>query len=1545
MGLQFEEGQFPAEQPIEAPLVTQQKAKEQAYYMAALMSPDQMEMVFDQVMDDLTQKGYSAAYSNAKVAWANEQLQSNKQVISELMFDESIDKKTKLQILTDYSSTGYISNDIRDKYIKDVAVLDNSSTYLEQEAQDQNIDDLQTQLAIDNQGKQVDANTSLFEKVVGEGTAIFNVGVSIIPGIVGFGARTNEAIRQYNENGYVDWDSIGSLQERLPDDSTLKKVLSLSARPLAKLVGAEDEFDESFTNETVLANIGKFFEWMAEKAVEKNFLGLTNKEQALYAMEAIGFLLPPGYYAAKAGLKRIKHPKGSPMDTTSTANPKVAGEVATAAVTEAGGEKLAQSAGTSVQAVVAENVLPKIDDTPNTKHTPDILDRLDEVYKDLDPYDQAKLDLMFDDNIIDKAERLTDLERIVNVHKDTNLNYSQANSWFNMLDEELQGRMVFSKNSDYPLTTKAEVKRTVDQLKEAVAELPENERGMIRVRDLKTQKTYDASRLNSIKKDRGQFHVEWEFSKQYKLLDNEMLGKGLADEQISFFGIGTNFAKKLAQSSAGEFIFGTGATARWYEQARQAASPRAAAVRDTILVKTNSLIANNRALHKDINKLIKNMELEGKDTFSMAELSRMHKDLDTKQLAKLDEIQTEWRKAQDTLFEITNLGYKNQLVSQGFNRGVFIQGKYKGPGRLVERDLTPDAAPTKVIDLASGKVVDFVPDVAKGNKFNTKGQQLVRLYNKEKVGNDRLEYGVLGRDVELRVLPNQVINKIPGHSYKEYKSHFFVEAIPLSLSVNGKKIDKFEIQRQYAEVKGTATTKYEADALAEQIKKELGDDYVVEPRTSREGDLSDFVSEYRLMEDDYKNALSRNRDIKTVGADPVLKDPLEALNNAANRITKTAAYSPFDKAFKQAFERDFKEVLKDGTFPSSIDDIGQFSKRATPEMIKDAKMVWNRHTHFQNQAGNPMDAWFQSSLHSLADVFEKVKLDDKLLLKGAAVKTRDIANLGAYPVTGFPKKLATLALITFQLPLRHLVIQPMMFYEQSLIFPKTFGSTMKKTPIMVMDLLSGHPLLKEHGTRLKTFLKKTEIDEYNKEITALRKLGVLQSIDQNLAVMEMMRGTPRKIETPNILSRAYETTRNVFNKYGFTAGELSNRVGLFLQTKERWKAANPGKDWTKPAALNRIADDAWRQSGAMTAAGALRFQQMPLLSFLTQFQSINHKGFMNLIQDNATNLSKADRAKLMGTRLLMHGAEFGVPLAGGKVLMDYLMSHEDETLRESADLVRRGFLDLSFSKMMSLMTGESADFSVSEGSSISATNFYADMYEQMANVARFVSGDSRAQAPNIASLDVMFRGMERFQAAIDMFKTREITDANITDYIGELSRITSAGNNIAKSRTAMALHDIYTKQGNAKGLDITYPEALAQMAGFKTRREIDQWRQQELQIDIESKIKTQIVEFDRQIVNSLKQGGSPEQFASIINLQINALEQAGVFSPSQMDRIISGVMEKDRRRFDSNRTDSMINYFMNSDAKDADMREFLARFKSHPDPVIQQLVKQYEGKL
>lgn len=1552
--MQFEEYELPLEPINVVPTMPEKQAKEKAFYTTMINKPADVNAGFDEVVDDLVRQGYSQAYSNTKISWANEQQAKDKVVIADLINDPTIDKQTKLKVLNGYTTGDYISTDIRDKYVQDTAILDIADTHIERTAQDQIVADLNTSMARIDEIKKAPVTISarqvakeIPKMASGEALAIVNLITSLPNFALATSGTVTDLVRQaINSKNPLDWEEAIKAGQNFAENDPLASVFDWRLQNVAKYAGVEREYNNAATSKA-FESIGNAIDFIDEKLADGPILPPGAFKRGQFKVLTDAFLLTTPFTKPylKAGFDNLRHKVGSAWDVTTTANPRVSKEMAVSSIIEEDGVKFADTAGTTVEAIVAEHVLPDYVERSKPKVEPDINDRLAVEFSDPDPRVQAKIDLLFDDNIINKQERLIDYERRANIHQGTKLYYNQANSHFNMIDTRLEGKMIFTQGPDYAFTTKKSVTNAVNELSKNILELETKDQGKVFVRDIKTNTRYTPEQFDKLNKTRGQFNVEWEFKKNYKLLDNEILGQGLADTNISFFGFGGNIGNALKRSVVGEFLFSTGTTAGWYERARAALSPKAGRTKSDITVQLNYLIDTNKPLHKDIRAMVNQMEVEGKDLFSTAELSRNHPELTTTQIAKLDEIQQAWRATQDALYDITNQGEKTRLINNGYDKGIYINNEYKGPVKQVF-NLLDDEVPTKVLDFETGQIVDFKADKSKGNAANSKGQQLVKLDGKHVVDNAAVEYGLLSKNAELGILPQRVLNKLPGHNYKEYKSHFFVEVRPKVIELNGKVLQKGDPRyNEFVKVKGTATTRYEADMLVEQLKQELGGDFdILEPRQAKEGSLTDFTAEYKLTEDNYRNALSRNQDIRTVQGDSVLVDPLEALNNAANRISRTAAYSQFDKAFKEAYVRDFKPVLRGGEFPTSLDGISIAGKEASPQlrtMVKDAQMVWNRHTHFQNRAAGSVDRFMQNSLHGLADVFEKVKF------KAGSDLARRTGDLGAYPITGFPKKLASLALITYQFPLRHMVIQPMMFYEQSIVFPATFKQTMKKTPIAVMELLSGHPMLREHGSRLKEFLSKEEQIEYGKEIKAMRSLGILESIDQNLAVMEVLKGKTVSLserstltgKTFGALKDAGTATTNVFNRYGFTAGELTNRVGLFLQTKERWKASHPGERWDTPQNIQEIAFQSWKQSGAMTSSGALAFQRLPLLGFVTQFQAINLKGFMNLIQDNATNLSKVDRAKLTAARMLIHGVEYGTPLAGGKLLYDYFMSSEDENIVQNAELLRKGALDIITNDMMQLITQGETDFSLSESSSINATNFFADILKEQINFYRFVTGDPRVQKPNIPSVSVGIRAYERFQSAADIFAYNDVTGDSFLKSIGEIAQITSAGNNFTKAMTALAGEDLVTKNGYNKDLKLTTGEAFAQMAGFKTRRELDQWKIEELKMTREYRITQAVDGFDKEIIHVLKNEPSPEKFFAMINMQMSAMEKTGKFSSGEMDRIVKGIMERDRRRFDSDKTTSLINYIMNTDAMDADMRNIINRFSASGDPVVKDLVK------
>lgn len=1575
--MNFDELQYPADQPEpKAPIQSSEIATAKAFYTSRLAPPEETINAFNQVFDDLTQQGYSEAYDNAVKQWEQEQNTDNKLIISDIITDTSIDRVTKMKILNDYSKGGYVNSDLKRKYARDLAIVDNSSTLFEEEAQDMQAQDLASNL---NQGEvdaKEDKDSGVIAKTGAEITSILNLAPATIAGTVGFGYKTYLAYQQYKEKGEVDWEEIAQIAAPDTENWLLKGSLELSLRPLAKVMGIEGEFDDSYTNKA-FATVGQGFEWLAEKAAEKKIFGLKSKEQALYALEALGFAIPGGF-AARKFIKGLKTSPNTPISVATDANPKTAGNMAADAMKDQSGNS-AKQMGTDKGKIAQTNMLPDPDDgVPNKRVEVDINERIAREYDDMDPHDQVLFQLLYDDNLVKKEFRVGDFERRANITKQSGLYENTANSKFNFVSKSdgtqlLEGKMVFTQGSDYAFTSKQGALNAAEKLKNITDKIIKEEKDIataeglgkfknketVLIRDIKSGETFTIDQLKKTNVGRRQFQVELEFRKQYDLLADEMLGESFANQTISMpFGL-SKVATYLNRTSLGEYLFGTGFTAKWFEKARADLGPKAARIQNKIVNDFNILVDSNKKLVKEISWIIDSQSKYKTDHISKVRLKKAFSHLDDAQIEALDQIQTAWRKGQKTLHEITNMGEKNRLYSAGFTKGYYKDGDYKGAISKV-RD-----SDVKNIDLEKAMVYD--PDVdgyvlfernlnRKDGFYDNQGRQLVKMEGrlKKNVRNTETKHSsdfMLVKDIDLDILPQRVVPYIKGHSYKQYTGNFFVRMRPKTVIHNGIKMSGAALN-DFIETKGVASTRYEAEALARQLQREFGAEYdVLTPELGKKEFLADHLDEYRISHDNHVNALSRAEDMRVLEGDTVIMDPKLAFNKAASRIVKTAAYGDLDKAFKAKFMDDFKEVIDTDHFPTSLTEISAANKVGDAARLNkleaEAKALWTRQMHFSSASINKADPVFQNLLHGVADVFEKVKF------KSGATTARNIGNIGLTGVSNQGKRLASLLYITFQNPIRHWVIQPMMFYEQSVIFPKTFASTMKKTPLHVVNLLhEGNPLLKKDAPNLIKMLPEKERAEFMKELKIMKEEGILDSIDQNLAAMEVIRGHVKKLEpTTNIVSKlgrkmesTFQGAKTIFNKYGFASGELANRVGLWLQTKERWKAANPGKRWDDPRNIKQISFDAWKQSGAMTSAGALAFQRLPVLSFLTQFQSINMKGFMNILQDNATNLSRAERIKLSANRIAMHGVEYGVPLAGGKFLLDYFRESEDPEVQKYADELSRGYLDRFVNGMLGLVSDGKSDISISESASLGATNAYADTLGSIWSIARFASGDSSARAPNIPSVKAASRALEKIQAVGDMFKMNPVTPELIMDSVVKLTEMTSVGTNVSKAMLYYSMQDIVTNYGNKKGLGFDLTDAIMQTLGFRTRAEIDQWRQQELKRNIDARISDEIENFDRIIQNNLKAG--PESFEAVakyINMMISILEQEGVYSGTEMDRIVKGVIEKDRRRFESDETNTLINFVRSTDSKSPDVQKLISLFSSHSNEVVRDTAKFLNG--
>ena len=1662
------ENGFPLPQPIEKKGMNPTKANDEAFYTASLVTPDKMEQTFNTVYSGLVEDGESLVHEAAVKQYAKEQDAGAKQVMANLFADTTISKQDKYKALQNYSDGGYISNDLRKKYIQDTAVIDTGTNDSETAAQEEIVDTVNTIGMQEDVDAKTEEGESFVEEAGGEILALLNIIPQTVGGVTTFAQNTVEAIRQKMETGEVNWENleadavknqgkVGEIGSDFAKHMASKENLIYT---IAKALGLDDELDDSYVNAGI-ENVGEGLVYLADKAVEKKLLGLESQEEALYMLEAVGTgiyggVLTKGLATKYKGKKREKNTrkaqeelnakiasdkaeadlraqgakeadiqafreslkpaqpkkkvakkkakknnykatkarKNSPAKVTEKANPNAAKDMLTLAIVDnADGTKtISYVSGKNKVAIVEENILPdaKVNaDTP--KVTVDINSSIDKVLpvetKKL-INDEAILEVLFDDNIVKRENRLADIERRLRVNEETALVYNQASSKLNITSDFLDGTSVYTQGDAYPFTGRNAVIKQAELLEGMVARMKQAEidadtsAGLGTAKALEKQyknnkvvirhtKSGVAMSLKEFKKTNiksGSFQIEHQFRKEYDLLSNEMLGETFVGKHADFIMTPKAVSKAFTNSSLGDWFVGTGFSARWYEKARFDLGNRAAKVANKVVEDFTKIMANNKQLRQPMADLIHMQERLKRDTISRVEVARNFPHLKDADLNLLMEAQDAWRKGNDSLYEITNIGEKQRLATNGYKQGYFINGEFKGAVKEVK--------PAELKTLNKDTLV-YSPVTDSYIKYTGKDMKIVRMdgnmLGKLRKNGVESDYIVVDKN-HIGSLPHRVVNKLPGHSFKQYKSNFYIEAVPKKLNRNGKDISEGEIRHNHKETRGVANTEADAIALIKQMedpssKNYIGSDYEIiqKPRNASLDDIQDHSFEYRLQEDLYRNSLGRAEDMKHLDGSKVLEDPLKAFNESARRISRTGTSSQFHKAYKEAFMRDFGDVLDTDAnglpqYPTSLEQINAIGKKGNrvelESLVKDAKTIWRRQTAFQRGGSSAdLDRVTQNLLHNVAGTLEKAGVF-KEFIPGIV---RKLGDEGLTGLTQRVKRLTSYAYITYVNPVRHWLIQPAVFMEQLIIHPKSAVKNFTKAPILTNMLLKGgSDILKgvDNATELKLIPKKYRKDAMQ-EFEVMKREGILESIDQNLAAIETVKGYVPKIEAPanpafkvgRTIDNMWKTTSHKVNNLGFARGELMNRVGLWLQAKEMWVAnpLNKGKDWRSPRNAKEISFDSWRQSGAMTTAGAIKSQKAPILGVVTQFQAIGVKILMNMLQHNATNLTKAQRGAVFANRLMMHGLPLGVVGGAGKMIYDYIASSDDPEVQEYAELVSKGYLDRSLNTLLNVAFGENGkeyDINFSESASLGATSPIVDTLQSIWNVGQYVGGDNDAPAPRIPSVQVLTSVVDKINAVTAILKYEPINTETLGKVLVEAGSFTSLVNNANKAWMYYNAGEVIDKKGRKKGISIDGVEALLQTAGFKTRAEANQWAATEISRDADDRIKGQIEDFDEDMMNVLKQDPDNfDKYLQVLNFQTNLMVENGVYTPLEMDKIMSGVIAKQASRVESDEAINLISWVLNRDVIGDQERLFISKFRNHPDPKVKEMVELLDNQL
>lgn len=1472
---------------VTAKAVPEIQANDEAFYASGSYSQDPVND-YTKMYGELTQQGYSQSLEDAKKMWATEQSSSNKEAVLGLINDQSIPKDQKINILSTYATSGYLSTDLKNKYVQRVASITKGETHLDDSSQDTNVNLVPAKMA-DVQTRKEDYSKESFIDSLIEGTT--NVWEGLTPGLVirkpdhsidwrktlaptqiakdaggellglvnlisslpnflesrghAFGSLTRQALNKES----LDWQSAIANGEDWATKDPYVSWTDWRVETIVKKLGIEkqfqevkDEFEGSVIN-NIMGGFGTVVQKLDQKAVEA---GITKPGQVTVLTDAAMIFGAPLFKGAKAVTNKLKDKfqekpitlqtetidvrPDSPIDNTVEANPAVASELIKAAIIDSSGQT-STALGAEPGVLIHKYVMPKtVQNFPDVRNNPSLHQDIIDLNKKLETtLDQT----LFDANVIDVEQRIKDISAVNQIINESSApTYMQSNSRVNIADNIFEFKAVFGRDKNYLYNSRTAVISAYENLKALLDRLPEEEKGSVYITDRLTGQKYtplsllEESKFEIADLDNKQFAVEWEYKKEYDILDATLNG---ADSVRTVFDFGKKFdVTGIALSKWGKWITPSGRFAPWIEQGLARASERASYLSSQTLGIIKTKLGDGK-LKTELSTLVFEAQEKGIELFSKNELTNKFPKLSSKEIDSLFEKQVYWRQINYFDLALTDRARRNEMIQKGFDKGLYRDGKYVG-GARVDFPLVSEGSlkPRTVWDLELELPIEFELDVSRPPEkgtFNIGGRQLVQLEKNltDPRTGEVYEYGLVGNKVKLDILPQRVIRRVPGYSPILYKEHFFIDIVPKSLTVNGYNIlDKTKLEN-YLRTVAAAKTKYEAEALRVEFERRYPD-HEVRSREAKEDSISNNISLYEVHGDVVRNAMRRGERLPSLHGPARVEDALTALIKTSQSVARLDAARSYKDVFEGYFVRRYKEFLprlNAGEFPSRIDLIEPLPRAmdaVTKRKFDQARAEYEYYSSITS-FGDWSDS-LPSAFHGLADVLEKYKIPGNIL--------REMGNKNM--VINAPKRVASLFFITYNVP-RQWFVQTQPIFEMMVANPIKGPKNLALMLATRVAVLEDAAMLKPYKGSIRKFAhdsvsKIMGREEFDATVAAIKESGLLESVDQNLLVNQILTDSTRGLvesRSEKLLNDATagpKAVTKLARAVGFDAAELSNRLFMWLQAKDFWKEQNPGKNWNTPAAREAISYEAWRLSGSMSRAGALPYQTGPL-SFLMQFAAITQKQFLLGFQEGGSILSRGDRARLLAARGVLWGA-YGV--VGGKLLMDALASSQDPDIIKLKEEIRRGLYDRAFNTVFKAMAGDDIDPQINFSKDL---NPYGESglgipYIDLAvEIVKTLNGETNGF--RFPALSALGRIPDTINTLNSWMATKEITEQNFSRVVLEASRFASGMDNYAKAQVMLAINDKISKQGKPLGLEATRAEAYAQIVGFTTTKEEDIW--------------------------------------------------------------------------------------------------------------------------
>src|SRR3990167_2261597 len=1466
--------------------LTPQEASSKAFYAAATSSSDPVnDYVTAKAELELT--GSSAFVEMAQQSWQREQDQNIRGTLESIIVDKSIPLDQKKAIMATYAMTGYIEPDLKEKYIQQIAAKQVGLSQSDIEAQDAVVDTLEQRRSVQKASEVISRATSFTDTVLDRdnktqiqrslegGVAALTDVLIAIPAGIG---------KAYSLLVEKDVDKANQLQEKIkewafdPDDAGSQKKRQAILEFLAPL----GSFNERLFKEHKAWGLK---EGLTPAKAELNAMASSIVEDPL---SWIGI----GSMVNRAGPRpMLEVPADSPASVTRMANPQGAEKQAAGAVVEKSG-KLAEALGTDRGTIVHDWVMPKPIPDVEQKMRPDLVEELNKMDAEMRGLFQ---ETRYDPNLMNATRREEEVGRVWEVIKESRgPTYQQANSTILETDNVFEGKAIYGRNNSSGYLRESDATKAKDNLIKSLQELPEEYRGTV-----------------EIVKEGSEHYIQHTWKKEFDELGSLVFGPDAI--KTSVFGLDVS---GLARSSVGRWLFPTGWAPQWVEQAAGRSIARTAVIERKLVRELQDKISSlAKTYGKEMNHIIEEANDLGKDYFSPSELSAKFPYLSTKKVDELFTASVYWRRLNDYNYNFFNRQEKARLSAAGMEGLFDMNGNFVGPAT---RQVTPSELDSirAVWNLDSQNALEFTPQLR-----IRQDKTIIRLDSPIVMDSgERLNYALVGIKHKVGILPTETLPRTPGYSPRRVSENFYVDVIPNQLKVDGILVKEPKVLEKYVQTKAADKTEAGAWKAAAEIQT-LYPEHKVTVRPERQDNFGQVVSDYSVHNELYRHSIKRGDRLPSSSGKARIEDYLVSELRTMKTLSRLEATKSWDDAFQKAFVKQYQDFLPEHRFPALKTDI-----IPRPNMDRNLKKQFDSAHRFfdfyarQKNFETLGDFLWKKAMYYVADALEHIKIPAELF--------REVGKLGN-PIMN-ARKVITAAYIHL-FPTRQWVIQPMQMAEIVAINPVNGVRNLTLLPMILMDLGAEAKMLKGFQASVTYLTDKMakaahKLDnvspaEYRQIVDGIRQSGIVQSVDMNSIIhvvfrnaeesfapttWEKARDTLTKWSGIKLAQRGTQLSRNV----GFDAAEITNQLGIWLQTRSQWIDENPGKKWNTKEVIEQISHESWRRAGNMTRAGNLPYQE-GALSIVFQFAAIQQKLLMNLLQDTATTMTPAQRAKLTAVRLGDYAVKYGLP--GGSLAYWLIDRQENEAVKEVMNhpIIRRGLVDYAVNGVIASVVypDDPADLAITKSLSP-----YSEGFLPMLDVIHstwIMLDDDPVTRPRVPILGFA----SSFGKAIDDMQgwwiTKEVNEESFKMMAFEAAELASGLNSYWQGQLMLGMQDKVYSSGNKQGLAFTKQEAYAKMFfGIPTQKEEDLIDFTRNERNAKKQIKDMAKDIHTQLMNQRHKVG--EDDFNMYNRRLNSF--MSMFDEKEFNKqdkyaMMEEIVKLDRYSFQTNRESVFASYW------------------------------------